>query len=146
MKQMPKEVKANRISNKMSREQKARNRKMFGCENLKVPRSFAITRLENLMVSLRSDSYSIRQKFDLIIANYEETLTDSIAIIKCPTPIMFVGGAVLRIPNSEIVFLTDIRSETQQAWVPFDEWDKLEKDFEKTYKRYIDWKVIARYK
>lgn len=130
---------------KLSKKQKAKNRKMFGCENLKISRAAANTKLKNLMTLLQSNLYSIRDKFDLIIANYKATLTDDIIIIKCPILAKVVGSAY-RIPNSKIVFTSDPASEAQQIWIPFDTWDKLGKDFEKVYKKYIDWELIARYK
>jgi len=131
---------------KLSNKQKIENRKKFGCENLKVPRPIAVAKLKNLLTILRSNLYSIRQKLDLIIANYEETLTDNIVIIKCPIMPKVIGSVQFRILNSEIVFTVDTRSESQQIWIPFAEWDKLGKDFGKVYEKYIDWKLIARYK
>ena len=131
---------------KLSEEQKAENVKKFGCENLKVPKATAVNGLENLVTLLRSNLYSTRKKLDLIIANYEETLTDYIIIIKCPVRPKVIAGPALQIPNSKIVFIADNGSETQQIWIPFDEWNELGKDFEKVYKKYIDWELVSRYK
>jgi len=130
----------------LSKEQKMKNRKMFGCENLKVPRSIAVDKLKNLLTLLRSDLYSVRQKLDLIIANYEETLTDNIVIIKCPIMPKAIGGVSFRIPSSGIIFVVNVQSKSQQIWIPFDEWDRLGKDFEAVYKKYIDWELITMYK
>lgn len=133
---------------KLSREQKIKNIEMFGYENLKVSKSVAVAKLKDVMDCLQvsSLSISVRKMLDLIIANYKETLTDDIVIIKCPVQLKAIAGPALRIPNSEITFIADNVSETQQIWISFDEWDHLGKDFEKVYKKYIDWELISRYK
>ena len=127
----------------LSKKQKVESIKRFGCENLKVPIMVALAKMAVVAKAFNSD-LSARKKLDLLIAYYEEILIDDIVIIKCPISPHVIGRSC-KILGSEMIFVADHKSETQQIWIPFDEWNKLGKDFEKKYKKYIDWKLISRY-
>lgn len=128
---------------KLSIEQMEENEKKFGKQNLKVPEKEARERMISVAENFLSGRFSTRQKLDYFIRNHEETNTYDITIIKCPTPMS--GDTRKLIRNSEISFSSDHSRDLLHIWIPFDEWDKLEDDFEETYKKYIDWEIIKRY-
>jgi hypothetical protein len=127
----------------LSNLQKAKNRKKFGCENLKVPLEVALDKMVAVARAFNS-KLSTRKKLDILITYYEEILTDDIVIIKCPISPNIIGSPSRKILGSDISFVVG-ENDTQQIWIPFDEWDKLGSDFEEKYKEYIDWELINRY-
>ena len=129
---------------RLSKAQKAKNRKKFGCENLKVSVPVALDKMAAVARAFNSD-LSARKKLDLLIAYYEEILTDDIVIIKCPTSPNVIGSPSSKILGSNMSFVVG-ENDTQQIWIPFNEWDKLGSDFENKYRKYIDWTLINRYK
>jgi hypothetical protein len=129
----------------LSKTQKAKNKKLFGYENLKISAEKARDKLRELSKYMLSKDFTTRQKLDLYIKTCLEISTDGISIIKTP-PIRIGGCVSTPMFNSKIAFNLYHGQEILQIWIPMDEWNDMGDDFEEVYKEYIDWKLIDRYK